>query len=385
MGWKDFYLGQKAYKGGYIFDLRVDKSTHRLGIGSTLMNEVESIGHKDGIEVMYFSVNGTAIPAINMYTKMNYNVCSERRLGSESDLAIKQDADIKGVFVHFETNNSETGFNESIFKLDACDQHYVIQTYHTQPPPKIHDDLLKFHSKVDLGTMALEPITQKQKYFGTVIVREYDDVNMSPSPDIIGLSYVVKKNPVGAMELKRFIFKRENVTTWWARLAYNMILWSIPFLSCTFTKSVVGWKNSDLQSMLLNVLTIILCGWISMKFNIYFKMLKSVADRDHTGRLAGNVILVDDNSVSEPIRQMMVKMAAKVAVPHGISNLTMNYDTRRMGADLDESIARLKDLLKNKGSVMGGKGATWYMIKDMKNPENALKLDKVNFFDPSDF
>jgi hypothetical protein len=122
-----------------------------------------------------------------------------------------------------------------------------------------------------------------------------------------------------------------------------------------------------------------------MKFNKYFGMLENLVVHDHTGRLAGNVILVDDNRVSEPIRQMMVKMAARVAMPHGITNFTMNYDTRRMGADLDKSIAEMKALLKNKGSLIGGRGRTWYMIKDMKNPENVLKLDKVNFFDPSDF
>jgi hypothetical protein len=244
---------------------------------------------------------------------------------------------------------------------------------------------LKFHSKVDLATLALEPICQKQKYLGTVVVREYDAALQTPSSEIIGLSYVLKKNKVGAMELKRFIFKKEHILTWWARLSFNMMLWLIPFLSCTFTKWLVGWKNSDMQSTFLNVLTIILCGWISMKFNKYFGMVKNLVDSDQTGRLAGNVILVDDNSVSEPIRQMMLKMAAKVAVPHGITNFTMNYDTRRMGADLDKSIADLKLRLKNKGSVMGGKGMTWYMIKDMKNPENVLKLNKVNFFDPSDF
>jgi hypothetical protein len=384
MGWKDFYLGQKPYKGGYIFDLRVDKDTHRLGIGSTLMNEVESIAEKDGIEVMYFSVNGTAIPAINLYTKLNYNVCSERQLGQENDLLDKQEADIKGVKI-LDMKNLEEGANETIFKVDACEQQYIIQTYRTQPPANIQPDLLKFHSKVDLATLALEPICQKQKYLGTVVVREYDATLHTPSSEIIGLSYVLKKNKVGAMELKRFIFKKEHILTWWARLSYNMMLWLIPFLSCTFTKWLVGWKNSDMQSTFLNVLTIILCGWISMKFNKYFGMAKNLVDSDQTGRLAGNVILVDDNSVSEPIRQMMLKMAAKVAVPHGITNFTMNYDTRRMGADLDKSVADLKLRLKNKGSFMGGKGMTWYMIKDMKNPENVLKLNKVNFFDPSDF
>jgi hypothetical protein len=384
MGWKDFYLGQKPYKGGYIFDLRVDKGTHRLGIGSTLMNEVESIGEKDGIEVMYFSVNGTAIPAINLYTKLNYNLCSERQLGHENDLLVKQNADIKGVKI-LDRKNLEEGLNETIFKVDACEQQYIIETYCTQPPAKIQPDLLKFHSKVDLATLELEPICQKQKYLGTVVVREYDAALKTPSSEIIGLSYVLKKNNVGAMEIKRFIFKKEHILTWWARLSYNMMLWLIPFLSCSFTKWLVGWKNSDLQSMFLNVLTIILCGWISMKFNKYFGMLKNLVNQDHTGRLAGNVILVDDNKVSEPIRQMMVKMAARVAMPHGITNFTMNYDTRRMGSDLDKSITEMKALLKNKGSLMPGRGGTWYMIKDMKNPENVLKLDKVNFFDPSDF
>jgi hypothetical protein len=244
MGWKDFYLGQKPYKGGYIFDLRVDKGTHRLGIGSSLMNEVESIGEKDGIEVMYFSVNATAIPAINLYTKLNYNLCSERQLGGENDLLVKQDADIKDVKI-LDSKILEEGANETIFKVDACEQQYIIQTYHTQPPAKIQPDLLKFHSKVDLATLALEPICQKQKYLGIVVVREYDAALKTPSSEIIGLSYVLKKNKVGAMEIKRFIFKKEHILTWWARLSYNMMLWLIPFLSCSFTKWLVGWKNSD--------------------------------------------------------------------------------------------------------------------------------------------
>jgi ribosomal protein S18 acetylase RimI-like enzyme len=65
---------------GYVFDLRVDSSYRRRGIGLQLAHAVERRAAALGVSYMYLSVNGSNKVAIHLYSRMGFVHASHRSL-----------------------------------------------------------------------------------------------------------------------------------------------------------------------------------------------------------------------------------------------------------------------------------------------------------------
>lgn len=65
---------------GYVFDLRVDSSYRRQGIGLKLANTAERRAAALGVNYMYLSVNGSNKVALRLYSRMGFVHASHRSL-----------------------------------------------------------------------------------------------------------------------------------------------------------------------------------------------------------------------------------------------------------------------------------------------------------------